>query len=231
MTATQLERAWKKSEILKAYLDSMPYRGEIVGIEALAQTLFAEHPSGLDAHEAAIAAALVRSPNAKPADVAERAAACSSCSGSTASASRAWPNGLLARRNAARRAARTAFRGPCDRSRRSLVQASPLDARLQRFAATQLRRQLAELAGRNVEDGAVVVLDNAAAKCWPGSARAEPLGAAEVDAVLARRQPGSTLKPFVYALAFEKRLITPATLLDDSPAQIATGAGLYLPQN
>ena len=49
--------------------------------------------------------------------------------------------------------------------------------------------------------------------------------------MLARRQPGSTLKPFVYELAFEKRLITPATLIDDSPAQIATGAGLYLPQN
>ena len=73
VTATQLERAWKKSEILEAYLNSVPYRGEIVGIEALAQTLFAKHPSGLDAHEAAIAAALVRSPNAKAADVAERA--------------------------------------------------------------------------------------------------------------------------------------------------------------
>ena len=64
---------WKKSEILEAYLNSVPYRGEIVGIEALAQTLFAKHPSGLDAQEAAIAAALVRSPNAKAADVAERA--------------------------------------------------------------------------------------------------------------------------------------------------------------
>jgi len=49
--------------------------------------------------------------------------------------------------------------------------------------------------------------------------------------VLARRQPGSTLKPFLYALASEKRLLTPASLLDDSPAQIATAAGLYLPQN
>ena len=49
--------------------------------------------------------------------------------------------------------------------------------------------------------------------------------------MLARRQAGSTLKPFLYELAFEKRLITPASLLDDSPAQIATGAGLYMPQN
>src|SRR5213075_1685032 len=56
-------------------------------------------------------------------------------------------------------------------------------------------------------------------------------GAAQVDGVLARRQPGSTLKPFVYELAFERRLVTPASLIDDSPAQIATTNGLYLPQN
>ena len=52
-----------------------------------------------------------------------------------------------------------------------------------------------------------------------------------MDAVLARRQPGSTLKPFVYGLAFERRLITPASLLDDSPAQLATASGVYAPQN
>jgi len=114
----------------------------------------------------------------------------------------------------------------------AVVQASPIDARLQRFAVTQLRRQLAELGGRNVEDGAVVVLDNTSGEvlAWVGSS-GDLSGAAQVDGVLARRQPGSTLKPFVYALAFEKRLITPATLLDDSPAQIATGAGLYLPRD
>ena len=70
VTATRLERSWKKSEILEAYLNSVPFRGEIVGIDALAQTLFGKHPSGLDAHEAAIAAALVRGPNARPAAVA-----------------------------------------------------------------------------------------------------------------------------------------------------------------
>ena len=112
------------------------------------------------------------------------------------------------------------------------VQASPIDARLQRFAIAELRRQLAELGGSNVEDGAVVVLDNASGEvlAWVGSS-GDLSGAAQVDGVLARRQPGSTLKPFVYELAFERKLITPATLIDDSPAQIATGAGLYLPQN
>jgi len=111
-------------------------------------------------------------------------------------------------------------------------QRSTLDARVQRLAVAALRRQLAELSGRHVEDGAVVVLDNAsgAVLAWVG-ANGATSAAAQVDGVLARRQPGSTIKPFVYQLAFERRLLTPASLLDDSPAQIATAAGLYLPQN
>jgi len=66
---------------------------------------------------------------------------------------------------------------------------------------------------------------------WVGGSGGDWSEAPAVDHVLARRQPGSALKPFVYELAFEKRLITPASLIDDSPAQIATAAGLYLPQN
>jgi penicillin-binding protein 1C len=234
VTATRLERAWKKSEILEAYLNSVPYRGEIVGIEALAQTLFAKHPSGLDAHEAAIAAALVRSPNAKPADVAERACGVLKLQRLDCIGVKGLAESALARRGGMPLGEQLAphfARRTLDPAGAAL-QASPLDARLQRFAALQLRRQLGELAGRNVEDGAVVVLDNASGEvlAWVGSS-GDLSGAAEVDGVLARRQPGSTLKPFVYALAFEKGLVTPATLIDDSPAQIATGAGLYLPQN
>ena len=212
----------------------MPFRGEIVGIEALAQTLFAKHPSGLDAQEAAIAAALVRSPNAKPADVAERACGVLKlqrldCIGVIGLAE---VGAGAARRHAARRAARAALRAPGRSTRPARRCRRARSTRRCSASPWRLRRQLAELAGRNVEDGAVVVLDNASGEvlAWVGSS-GDLSGAAEVDGVLARRQPGSTLKPFVYELAFEKRLITPATLIDDSPAQIATGAGLYLPQN
>jgi len=234
VTASRLEAAWKKSEILEAYLNAVPFRGEIVGIDALAQTLFAKHASGLDAQEAAVAAALVRSPNARPAAVAERACGvlrlqrldCVGVIGQTETAL-ARRGGMPLGEQLAPHFARQAIdpRGPA-------AQPGTLDAALQRFASETLARQLAELAGRNVEDGAVVVLDNASGEvlAWVGS-NARSSAAGEVDGVLARRQPGSTLKPFVYALAFEKRLITPATLLDDSPAQIATAAGLYLPQN
>ncbi|CAN5921232.1 transglycosylase domain-containing protein [soil metagenome] len=234
LTATQLESRWKKSEILEAYLNSVAFRGEIVGIDALAQTLFGKHASGLDAQEAAIAAALVRGPNARPATVAQRACGVlqlqfASCIGVTALTETA-----LARRGTMPLGEQLAphFARQVVQADGAALQRSTLDAGLQRLAVASLRRQLAELSGRNVEDGAVVVLDNASGEvlAWVGSS-GDLSDAAQVDGVLARRQPGSALKPFVYELAFEKRLITPASLIDDSPAQLATTSGLYLPQN
>jgi penicillin-binding protein 1C len=237
LTATRIEAAWKKSEILEAYLNSVPFRGEVVGIAALSQTLFGKQPSGLDADEAAIAAALVRGPNAKPAVVAQRACSvlrarqlgCDGVIGLTETAL-ARPGGMPLGEQLAPHFARQFVRA--EFGARAATQGSSLDAGVQRVAIAALRRQLGELAGRNVEDGAVVVLDNRSGEvlAWVGSSGSLS-GAAQVDGVLARRQPGSTLKPFVYALAFEKRLITPASLIDDSPAQIATTSGLYLPQN
>jgi penicillin-binding protein 1C len=73
VTATQLETRWRKDQILESYLNLVPFRGEIVGIDALARTLFGKAAHGLDAREAAVAAALVRAPNAAPARVAQRA--------------------------------------------------------------------------------------------------------------------------------------------------------------
>jgi len=58
VVATQLERQWSKSQILEAYLNEVPLRGEMIGVPALAQTLFGKHASGLDNEEAAITAAL-----------------------------------------------------------------------------------------------------------------------------------------------------------------------------
>ena len=234
VTASRLEAGWKKSEILEAYLNSVGFRGEVVGIAALSETLFGKHASGLDAQEAAIAVALVRGPNANADTVARRACGVlqlqqQSCMGVTAltATALARPGGMPLGEQLAPHFARQVVKPDG-----APVQRSTLDAGLQRVAIAALRRQLGELSGRNVEDGAVVVLDNASGevRAWVGSS-GDLSGAAQVDGVLARRQPGSTLKPFVYELAFEKKLITPASLIDDSPAQIATTNGLYLPQN
>ena len=234
VTAKQLEASWKKSEILEAYLNAVPYRGEIVGIDALAQTLFGKHPSGLDAHEAAIASALVRAPNARPEVVARRACGVLQLQKLGCTGIAGLAEAALARRGAMPLGEQLAphFARQVLQPDGAAQQRSTLDARLQRVALAALRQQLAELSGRNVEDGSIIVLDNVSGEvlAWVGSSGSFS-NAPQVDGVLARRQPGSTLKPFVYSLAFEQRLITPATLLEDSPVQIATAAGLYLPQN
>jgi penicillin-binding protein 1C len=103
---------------------------------------------------------------------------------------------------------------------------------MQQYAADQLAHHLSLLRSQNVKDGGVLVVDNRT-----GGVRAyvshsgEPSLSRFVDAVRAKRQAGSTLKPFLYALAFEERILTPASVLDDSPLDISVLSGLYRPRN
>ncbi|VTU24492.1 Penicillin-binding protein 2D [Variovorax sp. PBS-H4] len=239
LAAQKLERQWRKDQILEGYLNTVPFRGEIVGIDALSRTLFGKAPHGLDAREAAVAAALVRAPNAKPPLVAQRACevmrAMDAGGAVDCDALAMFASASLQRRGF------EASEGIAPHLARRVSNAAEaqggdvrttLRAPLQRFALTTLQRHLKELRGRNVEDGALVVLDNASGEvlAWVGSSGALSR-AAEVDGVLAQRQPGSTLKPLLYAQAIAERRLTAASLLDDSSAQISTAAGLYIPQN
>ena len=265
VAAQVLERRWRKDQILEAYLNLVPFRGEIVGLDALSRTLFGKAAHGLDAREAAVAAALVRAPNARPALVAQRACGVlreMQAVGVGAPAVQALPGGqgraavapvqatrvecdalALFTEGALQRRAWAASEGVAPHfARRLLAQqaqaglpprmASTLSAPLQRFAVQTLTQHLRELHGRNVEDGALVVLDNASGQvlAWVGSSGSLSQ-AAEVDGVLALRQPGSTLKPFLYAQAMAQRRLTAASLIEDSSAHIPTASGLYIPQN
>jgi len=252
--ALWLERTWRKDQILEAYLNLVPFRGEIVGLSALSQTLFGKAPSGLDEREAALAAALVRAPNAPYAKVAARscvilrdmqalhgvARSVDPCVNldsyvqltltRTAAAPAYAPGDDALAPHLARRVASEVHPAAGARVR------STLDSRLQRFARDTLARTLAELNARahprNVHDAAAIVIDNRSGDvlAWVGSAGGLS-NAPEVDAVLAPRQAGSTLKPFLYAQAFDEKRLTAATLLDDAPLDLATGGGLYIPQN
>jgi penicillin-binding protein 1C len=239
IAAQRLESGWRKDQILEAYLNLVPFRGELVGIDALSQSLFGKVPQGLDEREAALASALVRAPNAKTAQVVERA--CSvlvAISGKTdCEAMDLFATAALQRRDYERSSgiaphlARQVVGQVKGTSAGGSV-TTTLRASLQRFAVQTLQQQLRELDARNVEDGAVLVLDNASGEvlAWVGSC-AQTSSAAEVDGVTALRQPGSTLKPFLYAQAIAEHRITAASLLEDSGTQIATPGGLYIPQN
>ena len=240
--AQVLEQRWRKDQILEAYLNLVPFRGEMVGIDALSRTLFGKAAHGLDEREAAIASALVRAPNAKAAQVAQRACGVLKlmqpgvkidCEGLDLFAAGALQRkAFAATEGIAPHLARVLLaQGPRPHSSNQTYRSS-LRAPLQRFTVQTLTQHLRELRGRHVEDGAVVVLDNASGEvlAWVGSSGALS-AAAEVDGVTALRQPGSTLKPFLYAQAIAERRLTAASLLEDSSSQIATTGGLYIPQN
>jgi len=227
LAARELEAGWNKRQILEAYLNLASYRGELQGIGAAARGLFGKAPSGLDAGEAAILASLLRAPTAPARAVARRACALArELDPRTDCAAIEWEVDAAFSRAAppepVTSLARRLGGGPG-----SIVR-STLDAGLQRAANAALRRRLAELAERNVGDGAVIVIDNASGDVLAYVAND---GAGEVDGVTALRQAGSTLKPFLYELALERGQLTAASLLDDTPVDIPTVGGLYVPQN
>jgi penicillin-binding protein 1C len=226
--AAELEQRWSKAQILEAYLNLVPLRGELVGVSAAAQQLLGKHASGLDQLDAAMLAALVRAPNAAEPEVTRRACALMQSRGMGCQGLASLVAMALQRRPGLDGGARDAPHFARYWHAAGGGQRTTLDAGVQRLALAALRQQLAELRGRNVEDGAVVVLDNASGevRAWVGAA-----GAAELDAVLARRQPGSTLKPFVYAQAMQSGFITPQSLLLDEPLQLSAGHDSYQPQN
>ncbi|MFL9839705.1 penicillin-binding protein 1C [Sphingomonas sp. ST-64] len=226
-----LERGWSKDQILEAYLNLAGFRGEAQGIGAAALGLFGKTPDALTRDDGLLLAALLPDPAAGAATVARRACAlsrdrdCSRFAGAAASMlgparSLALDPGL------AMHLANRMLTEP------GLRVETTLDLRIQQIAIRALRRQLVGLGGTRARDGAVVVADNETGeiRAWVGGIGGAST-APSVDGASSYRQAGSTLKPFLYAQAIEKGYLTPASILDDSPVQLDTASGLYVPQN
>lgn len=122
---------------------------------------------------------------------------------------------------------RSAERGPTPATLRTT-----LDSSLQRRVQEILSQRLASLAKLGVHNAAAVVVDHRTVEilAWVVVGGDEQSGGARannvIDAVTVPRQPGSALKPFLYALALDNGW-SPATVLDDSPMMEAIGAGLH----
>ncbi len=235
--ARAIERAWSKDEILEAYLNLVSWRGELQGVRAAAEAAFGKAPAGLTDDESAVLAASLRSPNAGRDALLSRARALRGDIGATAvrddleeavaalvvSPDARGPGAALAPHVARRLAASG---GPCRDIR------STLDRGIQHLATASLRRHLVQLFDRSASDGAVLVVDNASGEALAYVGSSGDLSASrDVDGVRARRQAGSTLKPFLYASAIERRLLTPATLLEDTPLETTADGRIYRPDN
>ncbi|MEW6271402.1 MAG: penicillin-binding protein 1C [Thermodesulfobacteriota bacterium] len=238
--ARALEATWSKHQILEAYLNLVSFRGEVRGIGAAAGVLFAKRPHGLSQAEALVLAVLPRAPNAPGERVAARAAQLARRLGSSVDAAqiaRATGAAVDTDRAAAIRVASAPhLAARLLRDHGEAPHAGPvrttIDVGLQRAATRILEEHLRELRSRNVHDGAVLVVDNASGDvlAYVGG-RGARASARHVDGVRARRQAGSTLKPFLYATALERRLLTAASLLEDAPLAVPVAGGLYQPSN
>jgi penicillin-binding protein 1C len=236
--ARALERRLTKDEILEAYLNLVSFRGELEGVATAARGLFDRSPDALGEAESAILAALLPAPNARAEAVARRA-----CGIAARQRAEAPCEAIRARTETALAAApvlRPAASGAPHLAARLLTGSGPsrervrttLDARLQARVTEVLRRHVEEIRDRNARDAAALVADNATGEilAWVGGI-GRAASAPHVDAVRAPRQAGSSLKPFLYAAALDRRLVTAATRLDDSPLDVVTALGSYRPEN
>lgn len=225
----KMENSWSKEQILEAYLNRIFFRGEYQGIEAASYAFFAKSPQGLTRNESAMLVAMIRAPNAGAEALARRACRIlpQECSALSAIANGRGLPAQLPRWNEAPHFSRWAqSQFPAYRLN------STIDEDLQKFVNESIRTQVALLKEQNVHDAAVIVLDNKTGDVlsYVGSS-GEFSDSPEVDGAQALRQVGSTLKPFLYATAFEQKILTPESWIEDSPVEIAVGGGLYRPQN
>jgi penicillin-binding protein 1C len=237
LNAWEIEKKWSKIEIFEAYLNLLTFRGELQGILAASRGLFGKDPHGLGQSESLILASLIRSPNTSSSELVKRVSHLNKAMdwkiGEEEIHSKVrqiflGPNLPRPREDLAPHVARHLFKG---RRHGSSVTCT-LDSRIQRFAIDRMTHHLLSLRSQNMKDGALLVVENSTGDVLAYvSYSGEPYSARFVDGVQAKRQAGSTLKPFLYGLAFDQRILTPASLLDDSPLDIAVISGLYQPRN
>jgi penicillin-binding protein 1C len=228
--ALALSLRWSRREILEAYLNRADFHGGTQGLAAVMRTRYGHGTTDASDDEAWLLAAALRSPTAAPEVLARRAcrlasAAAERCRGMLSLASR--PDTISTRGDdLAPHLAVHLLREPGE------VVRTTLDASVQRDVQATLRAQLASLSDRRVRDASAIVVDTASGevRAWVGSAGATSTAAA-VDGVVAPRQAGSTLKPFLYALALGRGTLTSASLLDDSPLTLDVPGGAYAPQD
>lgn len=238
--ALQLEWHLSKDQLLELYLNLTPYGGNIEGIGAATRVYFGKTPAQLSLGEAALLAVLPRAPNSYN-PVRHPAAAVAIRNRVLRQLARraVFPEAAVA--GALRHPLPTiAWRAPMiaphfcqlvrDRMPPTPRLLTTLDQRLQKTAEEQMTLWMATLRERGIGSAAVVVIENdtRSVRALVGSPNFfEEAYNGQVNGATARRSPGSTLKPFLYAMAMDAGLVIPDSYLLDVPTDFSG----YVPEN
>ncbi len=242
--AGRLGKKFSKNEILEFYLNQVPYAGRRRGLVQAARDFFDRDLDTLNAKEMLALVVMVRAPTRldvrkKPKRLLRSIAQL---------ADRLLEYGIIDKGQSTMirtadlksRAAVLPVRAehfvqyvyqlqrPADVAGKGRLRTT-LDAGLQHIVQTILDNRLKDIANRGAKNGAVLIVDHRQNEilAWVNSgACLDDVPASWIDAVTTPRQPGSTLKPLLYALALEKGW-TAATLVDDSPLSESVGHGLH----
>jgi penicillin-binding protein 1C len=241
VAAIQLEARYSKREILEAYLNVVPFGGNVQGVGAASRIYFGKPPNRISLGEALTLAVIPQRPNHR------------------AGRSASDANALLARSRLGADWLEHHGNSPDDRRQIDLpILARPqealpwqaphlvdallaghrassridmtIDAGLQRLLELQIRRHITELGDVGIRNASAILVDtrDMSVKASVGSADywSEAIDG-QVNGVTAKRSPGSALKPFVYALALDQGVLHPQTMLRDAP----TAFGPFTPEN
>ncbi len=237
LRATQLERRLSKREILELYLTLAPYGGNLEGVRAASLIYFGREPEHLTPAERAMLIALPQAPEARRPDRHQKAAAASRASVldrlvaegvlDMTIADEAKEAPLVGNRKIFPRFAYHAAEELARlRTGKQSTIASTIDISKQQIAERLIADHVA-----GITDGATaaaLVVDSSTGEVLAsvGSSGFDTAGG-WIDLTNSIRSPGSLLKPFIYALAFDDGVAGPNTVIDDMPR----GFGGYRPEN
>ena len=236
--ALELESRLSKRQILNLYLALAPYGGNLEGVRAASLAYFGKEPKRLSFGEAALLVALPQSPEMRRPDrgaeaaraardrVLDRAVANNVLAPAEAALGKAElvPQSRLAFPVLAPHAAEAALR----RAPGARIHTLTIDAKWQQTLEALARDNVQRVGAK--ASAAILVIDNVSGEIRAHVGAADYLSTERggaIDMTQALRSPGSALKPFIYALAFENGIAHPETILDDRPSRW----GVWQPEN
>ncbi|MBB5037573.1 penicillin-binding protein 1C [Prosthecobacter dejongeii] len=243
LAALRLEREWTKEQILTRYLNQVSYGNRFHGAEAAARQYFGKSAASLTAPEALFLAALPRAPTRynpwrHPAEAGQRyqfaLGRLQDAGVLTAAEREQWrtPPTVLPRQPTVILASHFVQHLQRQHPHLAGTVRTTLDLSLQARVESIVARHLRRLTLHQARDAAVLVLNHqtGAIRAWV-SASLSKTGQGQINGVTLPRSAGSILKPFLYLQALDRRLITAATLLPDTPDAIRSEYVDYDPKN